>query len=110
MPEAIVNNRVAGTRITVWDVYHYLEDGDWTVAEIADVLGITVEQVQAAALYIEENKDFVLSVHREIEERHARGNPPQIEAKRQQSHAKVLAWLHDRQAQRRGGNGNGNPG
>ena len=33
----IVKNRIAGTRITVWDVLHYLETG-WSCPEIAETL------------------------------------------------------------------------
>jgi uncharacterized protein (DUF433 family) len=36
----IVKNRIAGTRITVWDVLHYLETG-WSRPEIAATLHLS---------------------------------------------------------------------
>jgi uncharacterized protein (DUF433 family) len=103
--------RIAGTRITVYDIVHYLEAGDWSHAQIADILRLTPEQVLAAVQYIEAHKSEVMAVHREIEERIARGNPPEIEAKREASRAKVQAWFEER---RRGrgpeANGEGNRG
>ena len=89
MGDIIVNNRIAGTRITVWDVLHYLEHGR-SPEEIAGILPITVEQVRGTMQYIEEHKDYVMEVHRQIEERIARGNPPEIEAKLVESRARGL--------------------
>jgi uncharacterized protein (DUF433 family) len=95
MSAAIVNNRIAGTRITVWDVYQYLEGGNWTPHQIAEILRLSLEQVHAAMRYIEENKEYVLEVHRQIEERNARGNPPEIEAMARESHLRLLKWLEE---------------
>ncbi len=107
MGDTIVNNRIAGTRITVWDVPHYLEHGR-SPEYIAGVLPITVEQVHATMRYIEDNKEFVMAVHRQIEERIARGNPPEIEAKLVESRAKRLALMEQlRKAKRQEGNGDG---
>lgn len=91
MISAIQNHRIAGTRITVWDVLHYLEN-DWTTTEIAEALRISDEQVQAAQRYIAENRDEVMAVHRQIEERNARGNPPAIEAQRNETRARMQEW------------------
>lgn len=103
MGDTIVNNRIAGTRITVWDVLHYLEYGR-SPEYIAGILPITVEQVRATMRYIEENKEYVMAVHRQIEERIARGNPPEIEAKLVESRAKMRAWLEEhRRAKRQEG-------
>jgi uncharacterized protein (DUF433 family) len=111
MSAAIVNNRIEGTRITVWDVYHYLESGHWTTAQIAEILRLSVDQVESAMRYIEENKEEVLKVHRQIEERIARGNPPEIEAMAKESHARLLAWIEERRRQKNTEvNGAGHPG
>ncbi len=111
MSVAIVNNRIGGTRITVYDVYHYLEGGDWQVEEIASLLRLSPEQVQAAAEYIEQHKEEVLAVHRQIEERVARGNAPEVEAKREASRRKMQAWLKERQrANGKEANDEGHPG
>jgi uncharacterized protein (DUF433 family) len=109
MSAAIVNNRIAGTRITVWDVVHYLEAGR-SADYIAEILPVSVEQMEAAIRYIEANKDEVMAVHRQIEERIARGNPPRIEALRAASRAKMDAWIKERhrlKSQSQEGNGEG---
>jgi uncharacterized protein (DUF433 family) len=76
----IVKNRVAGTRITVWDVLHYLETG-WSQSKIASTLHLSDQQVEAVTRYIEEHRGELMLVHRQIEARKARGNPPEIAAK-----------------------------
>ncbi len=93
---AIVNYRIAGTRLTVWDVLHHL-DNKWTGDEIAEVLGISLQDVLAAANYIAEHEDEVRDVHHQFEERNARGNSPLVESKLAQARAKRLAWLKERQ-------------
>ena len=88
----IVHNRLAGTRITVWDVLHYLEAG-WSYREIAETLRLNDAQVEAVAQYIEDHKEELLVVHRQIEERKARGNPPAITAKLAKSRTRLQEWL-----------------
>jgi uncharacterized protein (DUF433 family) len=88
----IVNNRIEGTRITVWDILHYLESG-WSHPEIAATLKLTEAQVETAATYIEDHRDEVLRVHRQIEARKSRGNSPEIRAKAAKSRAKLQEWL-----------------
>jgi uncharacterized protein (DUF433 family) len=88
----IVHNRIAGTRITVWDVLHYLEAG-WARSDIAATLHLTEAQVAAAAMYIAEHRHEVMVVHQCIEDRKARGNPPEIRAKAAKSRAKLQEWL-----------------
>jgi uncharacterized protein (DUF433 family) len=95
MSARIIDNRIAGTRITIWDVLHYADAG-WTAPEIAQILRVSEAQVSAAYEYIDARKDEVMSVHREIEERNASGNSPEIEEKQKQTHAKVEAWLNRR--------------
>jgi uncharacterized protein (DUF433 family) len=87
--------KIAGTRITVYDVYYYLAGGS-SVAEIASILRASPEQVQAAVKYIEQHEAEVKAVHQEIEERNARGNPPEILAKLEETRAKMRAWLEAR--------------
>ena len=107
MGDTIINNRIAGTRITVWDITYYLESGR-SPEYIAEILPVTEEQVRAAIRYIEEHKDEVMAVHRQIEERHARGNPPEIEAKLAESRTKRLALMEQlRKAKCQEGNGEG---
>jgi uncharacterized protein (DUF433 family) len=99
MIATIENNRIAGTRITVWDVLHYLENG-WETAEIAELLRLSREQVQAAERHIEQHREYVMAVHRQIEERNARGNPPAIEAKLAKTKAKMEEWRRQRQTEK----------
>jgi uncharacterized protein (DUF433 family) len=112
MAVTIVNGRIDGLRITIYDIVHYLERGR-SAERIAEILPLTLEQVQAAIRYIEEHKAEVMEVHRRIEERIARGNPPEIEAKLEQSRLKMEAWIRERrrvQNQNTEVNGEGHPG
>jgi uncharacterized protein (DUF433 family) len=88
----ISGNRIAGTRITVWDVLHHLEHG-WKHEEIAEVFGLSVSQIQSAVDYIEAHRSDVMAVHREIEERNGRGNRPDVEVAVRKARAKRLEWL-----------------
>jgi len=88
----IINNRIAGTRITVWDVLHYLETG-WSCPEIAATLHLSEAQVEAVARYIEDHREELMMVQRQIEARKARGNPPEIQDKLAKSSMKLQAWL-----------------
>ena len=88
MSVVIVNNRVDGLRVTIYDVLHYREAGR-SAAEIADILLLTPEQVEAAVRYIDERRDEVMTTYRRIEERLARGNPPEIEAHAQAGRARM---------------------
>src|SRR5262245_5955851 len=110
MTTAIINNRIAGTRITVWDIVYYLERGR-SAQEIAQILPLSAEQVQAAVRYIEEHKEEVMEGHRRIEARVARGNPPEVEAELNEAHARLMAWLEQRRlARAQEVNGEGTPG
>jgi uncharacterized protein (DUF433 family) len=102
--------RLANSRINVYDVVHYLEHGH-SANYIALVLRITLAETQALIQYIEEHKEEVMAVHRKIEERIARGNPPEIEAKLRASHAKLLALLAELERKRlqEESNGEGHP-
>ena len=98
MPSQIIKDRIDGTRITVWDVYYYLE-ANWSDEQIRGVLRLTQEQLQVAKQYIELNHDYVLEGHRRVEERNARGNSPEVEEKLKQTRAKMQAWLAQRKEQ-----------
>lgn len=108
MKASIENHRIVGTRVTVWDVLHHLEH-HWSHQEIANIFRLSLEQVQAAVTYIREHQEDVMEVHRRIEERNARGNPPEIQDKLAASRAKRQAWMHPRQVKAQEYNGAGNP-
>src|SRR5262249_10893880 len=71
---------IEGTRTTVYDVIPYLEAGR-SANYIAAMMGHSTPQIQALIDYIEQHREEVMAVHRQIEERIARGNPPEVEAK-----------------------------
>jgi len=90
MPATIIeNDRIAGTRITVYDVLTYSEGG-WGHARIAAMLRISSADVRAALDYVAANHDIVMENYRKILERIEKGNPPEIEARRQESHRRLL--------------------
>ncbi len=91
---------IEGTRITVYTIWDYARHGDHHTY-IARTLGIPSAQVLRALEYIEEHKAEVLADYQEIMDRIARGNPPEVEALRKQSHAKFLALKRQFAAKRK---------
>jgi uncharacterized protein (DUF433 family) len=86
--------QIDGTRITVYDVHYYRKHGRYA-AEIAEILGLTLTQVEAAIRHIDDHLQEVEAVHAKIEKRNAAGNSPEIEAKRKLSRAKMDTWLEN---------------
>jgi uncharacterized protein (DUF433 family) len=85
MVEARIINRgrgpeIEGSRITVYDVLDYLDDGR-PAGEIAHLFHLETEQVNVAIRYIEDHRDEVMAVYQKMLERDARGNPPELQAK-----------------------------
>ncbi len=95
---------IVGTRITVYAVLDYHRLG-WHPCTIAATLGLSSEQVEAALRYITEHRDEVEAVYRRICERAARGNPPEIRARLEQSHQKLLAERDRLRAEKARANG-----
>lgn len=91
----IVNGRIDGTRITVWDVFLHVAEGCST-EDILDELPLTAPQLQAAMAFIRDNHEYVAEGHRKIEERNARGNPPEIKEKLKRTTARMQQWLRER--------------
>jgi uncharacterized protein (DUF433 family) len=83
-PYAIINRgrgpEIAGSRITVYDVLAETRAGA-TPEELAKWYELDVEQIHLALGYIEEHKEEVERDWAAIKARHARGNPPEIEAR-----------------------------
>ena len=92
--------QLASTRITVYDIIPYLEGGD-SANYIAAVFSLTRAEVQVLIQYIEEHKEEVMAVHRQIEERMAKGNPPEIEARMAGSPARAVIQARWAEIQRR---------
>ena len=93
-PTITERGRIDGTRITVHDVYYYLMRGR-PHTEIALILGLFPEDVLAAIGYIEQHKAEVEEVYRQVEVRNARGNPPEIQAKLEATHARFLERVEE---------------
>jgi uncharacterized protein (DUF433 family) len=86
--------RIAGTRITVFDVLDYYKTGE-PRDMIADTLELSSEQVEVAIRYIEEHRDEVMAVYEEILARDARGNPPELQARLDAGHERFLAMVKE---------------
>jgi uncharacterized protein (DUF433 family) len=110
--EIVVTGRgpqLTDCKVTVYDVMPYWLAGR-TDVYIAWALGITPDQVEALVRYMYDHHDEVMAVHNRIEERIARGNPPEVEEKMKQSEAKVRAWFIARGKPYPGeANGDGHP-
>jgi uncharacterized protein (DUF433 family) len=87
--------RIEGSRITVYDVLDYLKTG-WHRDEIAALFDLSSRQVEAATRYIEEHRDEVMAEYEEILARHARGNPPELQAKLDAAHERLQAMVRER--------------
>ena len=99
---------IKGTRITVYDVYHYVEDGTWSELEIAEALRLTPEQVHLALAFIDKHKEEISKIHRQIEDRISRGNSPEIEKKLETSRKKRQSLLDQIRQTKHEANGAGN--
>jgi uncharacterized protein (DUF433 family) len=113
-PIAVINRgrgpELAGTRITIYNVLPYFEDG-WTDSAIAEVHNLSCDQVVALRNYFEQHREEVLVENAKIVERIAQGNPPEVEARRAKSHAKLQTLRQELQRKRRQGvNGEGHRG
>jgi uncharacterized protein (DUF433 family) len=86
---------IAGTRITVYDILDYTRQG-WHHTAIAAWLRISSPQVRAALRYIEEHKEEVMANYKEMLDRDARGNPPEVQAKLDAIHAKYQTLWADK--------------
>jgi uncharacterized protein (DUF433 family) len=100
---------IAGSRITVYDVLAETEAGA-SPELLAQWYGLTVEAIHAALRYIEDHHDEVLAAYRQIKERHARGNSPELQAQIDATHAKFQELWADRfRRSHQEFNGEGNP-
>jgi uncharacterized protein (DUF433 family) len=102
---------IDGTRITIYDILDYVTD-NWHHTAIAAWLRISSEEVLAAMKYIEEHKEEVMANYQKILDRCARGNPPELQAKLDATHAKYQELWADRlrASQTAEHNHEGNPG
>jgi uncharacterized protein (DUF433 family) len=85
---------IAGTRITVYDVLDYYQDG-WPATRIAVHFRLSSDQVLAAIRYIETHRAEVMAEYAKMLERESRGNPPEIEARRKAVHTRMVERLKE---------------
>lgn len=84
------DGRLAGTRITVYDVIPYRLRGR-CATYVAAALGLSTPEIEALYTYMDDHHAAVMAVHERIEARIARGNPPELVEKQRQSHEKFMA-------------------
>jgi hypothetical protein len=85
---------LSGTRITVYNLLPYFLDPTITEEYICRVCEITPQQVAAVRAFALNHADAVMAEHRRIEARMSEGNPPEVIAKAQQTHAKFEEFRH----------------
>lgn len=98
-----------GTRITVYDIVPY-RLADWTVPAIAELFCLSTREVDALYRYMDDHHADVMAHHWKIEERNARGNPPEVEEKLKASRAKLQALVAERRRQLAEHNGESHSG
>src|SRR5713101_8798893 len=86
---------IDGTRITVYDILDYLDEG-WHHSQIAAFFRLSTDQVLAAFRYSEEHKAEVTAEYAKMLERDAQGNPPELQAKLDEAHARFLEMVRQR--------------
>jgi len=101
--------RIAGKRINVYDIMDGLQQ-NWTSTQIAEWFEISVEQVNAAIRYIDENRSIVESVYQSIIDRHAKGNPPELQERLLASTGKAAALREQLRKRSQDAQHAGNPG
>ena len=84
---------IAGTRITVYDVMDYVQEG-WHAEHIAGVFRLPPEDIQAALQYIEAHRAEVMADYEQILARHRQIQyPPEVQSKLAHSQQKLQAKL-----------------
>jgi uncharacterized protein (DUF433 family) len=84
--------RIEGSRINVFDVLDYYKLG-WQPGDIASLFRLSTRQIEVAIEYIEANETEVLASYQRILDRHAKGNPPELQAKLDEGHERFLAMV-----------------
>jgi uncharacterized protein (DUF433 family) len=89
---------IDGTRITVYDVMDYLQEG-WRYDQIAGLFRLPPDDIQIAIQYIEDHKEAVMTAYQQILARHRNVQyPPEVQAKLHQNRQKLQAKLAEFQA------------
>jgi uncharacterized protein (DUF433 family) len=84
---------IEGTRITVYDVMDYLQEG-WRYEQIAGLFRLPPDDIQAAIQYIEDHKEAVMTAYQQILARHHNVQyPPEVQAKLVRNRQKLQTKL-----------------
>jgi uncharacterized protein (DUF433 family) len=96
---------IEGTRITVYDMMDYLQEG-WRYDQIAGLFRLPPDDIQAAIAYIEAHKEEVMTVYRQILARHQNVQyAPEVEAKLARNRQKLQAKLAEIRARQQAESG-----
>ena len=90
---------IKGTRITVYAMFELIEQG-WSAERLAEFFQVSVPQATAVIEYVRTNHAEVKSDFEQIRARHARGNPPHLQARLAKSRQQFLSRLTDAQRRR----------
>ena len=85
---------IEGTRITVYDVMDYR--GHWEADKIAALFKLPVDAIRLALDYISDHEVEVSADYQKILDRHAKGNPPELQAKLDVLFAAFMARVAER--------------
>src|SRR5207244_1084421 len=84
---------IEGTRITVYDVMDYLQEG-WRYDQMAGLFRLPPDDIQAAIQYIESHHAEVMADYQQILARQSQVQySPEVQAKLARSHQKLQAKL-----------------
>jgi uncharacterized protein (DUF433 family) len=93
---------IEGTRITVYDVMDYLQEG-WRYDQIAGLFRLPSDDIQAAIQYIETHHAEVMADYKQILARHSQVQyAPEVQAKLAHSRQKLQAKLAELRARHQG--------
>ena len=93
---------IEGTRITVYDVVDYLQEG-WRYDQIAGLFRLPPDDIQAAIQYIEAHKEEVMAAYWRILDRHRNVQyTPEVQAKLTCNRQKLQAKLAEFRVRRQG--------
>ncbi len=92
---------IEGTRITVYDVMDYVQEG-WRYDQIAGLFRLPPDDIQAAIDYIETHKEDVMAAYQEILARHRKVQySPEVQEKLAQNREKLQAKLTELRTRRK---------
>jgi uncharacterized protein (DUF433 family) len=93
---------IEGTRITVYDVMDYLQEG-WRYDQIAGLFRLPPDDIQAAIQYIKSHHAEVMADYQQILARHSQVQySPEVQAKLARSREKLQAKLAEIRARHQG--------